>query len=99
VNSATGGIVTFKAAGQTGVSIAVGETAFVYFNGTDYVKVVGTATAGAAGGSNTQVQFNSSGVLAGSANMTFNGTTLTVNDLTDSSLTTGRVVYTTTGGN
>jgi hypothetical protein len=41
------------------------------------VKIVGTATAGAAGGSNTQVQFNSSGVLAGSANMTFNGTILT----------------------
>jgi hypothetical protein len=77
VNSATGGIVTFKASGQTGVSIAVGESAFVYYNGTDYVKLVGTATAGAAGGSNTQVQFNSSGVLAGSANMTFDGTTLT----------------------
>ena len=43
VNAATGGIVTFKAAGQTGVSIAVGESAFVYFNGTDYVKVAGTA--------------------------------------------------------
>jgi hypothetical protein len=51
VNAASGGIVTFKASGQTGVSIAVGETAFVYFNGTDYVKIVGTATAGAAGGS------------------------------------------------
>jgi len=76
VNAATGGIVTFKASGQTGVSIAVGESAFVYFNGTDYVKVSST-TSGAAGGSNTQVQFNSSGALAGSANMTFNGTTLT----------------------
>jgi len=32
-------IVTFKAAGQTGVSIAVGEKCFVYYNGTDYVKV------------------------------------------------------------
>ena len=42
VNAATGGIVTFKAAGQTGVSVAVGESAFVYFNGTDYVKVAGT---------------------------------------------------------
>jgi hypothetical protein len=31
--------VTFKAAGQTGVSIAVGEKVFVYYNGTDYVKV------------------------------------------------------------
>ena len=42
VNAATGGIVTFKAAGQTGVSVAVGESAFVYFNGTDYVKLAGT---------------------------------------------------------
>ena len=31
--------VTFKASGQTGVSIAVGEKVFVYYNGTDYVKV------------------------------------------------------------
>jgi len=76
VNAATGSTVTVKAATQPGVSIAVGETAFVYFNGTDYVKVSGTA-AGAAGGSTTQVQYNSSGVLAGSANMTFDGTTLT----------------------
>lgn len=35
-----------------------------------------TFTSGAAG-SNTQVQFNSSGAFAGSANLTFNGTTLT----------------------
>jgi hypothetical protein len=40
-----------------------------------------------------------SGLLTDSANMTFNGTTLTVNDLTDSSLTANRVVYATTGGN
>jgi hypothetical protein len=88
VNSATGGIVTFKASGQTGVSIAVGETAFVYYNGTDYVKVVGTATAGAAGGSNTQVQFNSSGVLAGDADLTFDGTTLSTAGLTASGTVT-----------
>jgi hypothetical protein len=78
VNSATGGIVTFKASGQTGVSVAVGETAFVYFNGTDYVKVVGTATAGAAGGSTTQVQYNNAGVLAGITGATTNGTALTL---------------------
>jgi hypothetical protein len=35
-----------------------------------------------AGGSDTQVQFNSSGNLAGSANLTFNGTALTANTLT-----------------
>jgi hypothetical protein len=37
-NAATGGTVTFKASGQTGVSVAVGERTFVYYNGTDYVK-------------------------------------------------------------
>jgi hypothetical protein len=46
VNAATGGIVTFKASGQTGVSIAVGESAFVYYNGTDYVKVSSTVATG-----------------------------------------------------
>jgi hypothetical protein len=34
--------VTFKASGQTGVSVAVGEKCFVYYNGTDYVKVSST---------------------------------------------------------
>jgi len=35
--------VTFKASGQTGVTIAVGEKCFVYYNGTDYVKIASTA--------------------------------------------------------
>ena len=78
VNAATGSTVTVKASGQTGVSIAVGETAFVYFNGTDYVKIVGTSTAGAAGGSTTQVQYNNAGVLAGITGATTNGTSLTL---------------------
>jgi hypothetical protein len=38
-NAATGGSVTFKAAGQTGVTVVVGEKCTVYYNGTDYVKV------------------------------------------------------------
>jgi hypothetical protein len=38
--------VTFKAAGQTGVSVAVGEKCFVYYNGTDYVKIAGTVNTG-----------------------------------------------------
>jgi hypothetical protein len=54
-NAATGSTVTFKAAGQTGISIAAGETCFAYYNGTDYIKVTSdlllggyttTATAG-----------------------------------------------------
>ena len=36
--------VTFKAAGQTGVTVAVGEKCFVYYNGTDYVKVASSLT-------------------------------------------------------
>jgi hypothetical protein len=42
VNAATGSTVTIKASGQSGVSVAVGETATVYFNGTDYVKSAST---------------------------------------------------------
>jgi len=77
LNNATGGSVTIKASGQTGVTIAVGDKALVAFNGTDYVRVGASA-----GGSDTQVQFNSGGNLAGSANLTFNGTALTANTLT-----------------
>lgn len=40
-NAATGGSVTFKATGGTGVTVAVGERTFVYYNGTDYVKAAG----------------------------------------------------------
>jgi hypothetical protein len=43
-NAATGGIVTFKAYGQTGVSVAVGEKCFVYYNGTDIVKASSSVT-------------------------------------------------------
>lgn len=71
INDATGGSVTIKASGQTGVTIAVGDKALVAYNGTDYVRVGASA-----GGSNTQVQYNSGGNLAGSANLTFDGTTL-----------------------
>lgn len=38
------------------------------------------------------------GLLSDSANMTFNGTRLTVADLADSGLTSGRVTYASTGG-
>jgi len=72
INDATGGSVTIRAGAGTGVTIAVGDKALVAYNGTDYVRVGASA-----GGSDTQVQFNSGGNLAGSANMTFNGTTLT----------------------
>ena len=55
--------VTFKAAGQTGVSVAVGEKCFVYYNGTDYVKVA-TSTGT---GSVTAVSVASTNGFAGSS--------------------------------
>jgi hypothetical protein len=89
INDATGGSVTIKASGQTGITVAVGDKALVAYNGTDYVRVGASA-----GGSTTQVQYNSSGNLAGSANLTFDGTTLTANDIIDSSLTASKPVFT-----
>jgi len=96
----------------TGVTIVKGESAVCAWNGSDFIKVSNTSGSGTftnltvtgsltlSGGTANQVQYlNGSKVLTGSANMTFDGTTLTVNDFADSSLTTGRVVYTTTGGN
>jgi len=56
----------------TGITVTSGDKALVAWNGTDFVRVGASA-----GGSNTQVQFNSSGNLAGSANLTFDGTILT----------------------
>ena len=85
--------VTVKASGQTGVTIPAGDKAFIAFNGTDYVRVGASA-----GGSDTQVQYNSSGNLAGSANLTFDGTKLTAAGIKDSALTSGRVTYATTSG-
>lgn len=86
--------VVIKGSATTGVTITAGDKALVAWNGSDFVRVGASA-----GGSNTQVQYNNNGNLAGSANMTFNGTRLTVNDFADSSLTAGRVTYATTSGN
>jgi len=54
--------VTFKAAGQSGVSIAVGEKAFVYYNGTDYVKVASSVADGVA-----TIDFGSTGLTPNTA--------------------------------
>jgi hypothetical protein len=89
INSGTGPIVIRGAGPTTGVTVAAGDKALVAWNGSDFVRVGASA-----GGAKTQVQFNSSGNLAGSANLTFDGTTLTANDLIDSSLTASKPVFT-----
>ena len=76
---------TTAAAVPTAGNLANGELAInitdgklYYKNNSGVVTLIAGATAGPAGGSTTQVQYNSSGVLAGSSNMTFDGTTLTL---------------------
>jgi hypothetical protein len=71
INQSNAAIV-FKGSATTGVTVATGDKALVAWNGSDFVRVGASA-----GGSNTQVQFNDNGNLAGSSNLTFNGTTLT----------------------
>ena len=71
-------------AAPTAGNLVNGELALNYNDGKLYYKdnagvvqvIAGKGGAGVAGGSNTQVQYNSSGSLAGSANFTYNGTTL-----------------------
>ena len=82
--------------GELAINITDGKLYYKDNGGT--VQVIATKATGTIGGSNTQVQYNSSGVLAGSANMTFNGTKLTVAGFLDSALTSGRVPYATTSG-
>lgn len=64
--------VVFKGSATTGVTISAGDRALVAWNGSDFIRI-----GAAAGGSNTQVQYNNNGGFAGSANLTFDGTTLT----------------------
>ena len=56
----------------TGVTVAAGDKALIAWDGVNFVRVGASA-----GGSNTQVQFNNSGNLGGSANLTWSGTVLT----------------------
>jgi len=68
---------------SNGVELAINATdgKLFYKDNGGTVQVLATKGTGSIGGSNTQVQYNSSGALAGSANLTFNGTTLTANTL------------------
>jgi hypothetical protein len=77
INTSATYTVTIRGVGPTtGIIIPASDRALVVWNGSDFVRVGSSA-----GGLNTQVQYNNSGNLAGSANLTFNGTTLTANTL------------------
>ena len=86
VNTATKRIYTKDSSG-TVVELGTNATSSTI----DQLTVVTSTTLSY--GTANQVQYlNASKLLVGSANLTFNGTTLVANDITDSSLTTGRVV-------
>jgi hypothetical protein len=84
------------------VKVPVGTTAqqptpvvgMVRYNSTlnqyeGYVNSAWVGLGGSAAGSNTQVQYNNSGVLAGSSALTFNGTTLATTTLQSTNLSDG----------
>jgi hypothetical protein len=60
------------AAGELAINLT--DEKLFFKNAAGTVKVLANTGPGNAGGSNTQVQFNSSGTLAGSANFVFDGT-------------------------
>jgi len=64
--------ITIQGTTGTGVTVAAGTRAIVAWDGTNFVNVGG----GSAAGSNTQVQFNSSGAFGASSALTWDGTTL-----------------------
>jgi hypothetical protein len=80
-NAATGGAVTFKASGQTGVSVAVGEKCAVYFNGTDYVKVASSVADGvtSVSGTGTVNGITLTGTVTSTGSLTLGGTLSGVN--------------------
>jgi hypothetical protein len=78
-NAATGSTVTFKASGQTGVSVAVGEECFVYYNGTDYIKVASSFISALSGtlspaNGGTGVANNAAMTVTGSGNFAYTRT-------------------------
>ena len=71
--------------------LAIGANTYVLTSNGTTASWVAPSGGGSPGGSTTQVQYNNAGAFAGSANMTFNGTTLTLaNDASISGLTVGR---------
>ena len=69
--------ITIQGATGTGVTVPAGTRAIVAWDGTNFVNVGG----GSAAGSNTQVQFNSSGAFGASANLTWDGTTFSASNV------------------
>ena len=79
--------VTFKAFGQTGITVAAGEKCTVYFNGTDYVKVASSVVDGV-----STISFGSTGLTPATATsgaVTVAGTLAVLNGGTGTTTSTG----------
>lgn len=79
------------ASGELAINTADGK--LFYKDSGGVVQVIATKGAGSIGGSNTQIQFNNSGALGGSASLTWDGTFLTAGSIKNSALTSGRVTF------
>jgi hypothetical protein len=77
INNGTDSTLRFTAgAGAATVDIATGKKSYIYVDGSDEVTTAVSDTP--PGGSNTQIQFNSSGAFGGSANFTWDGTNVQI---------------------
>ena len=79
-NNTSGGfaVTVDSLAGGSAVTIPAAQNTLVTCDGTASGMFLAINTSPAAAGSTTQLQYNSAGVLAGSSNFTFDGTTATI---------------------
>jgi hypothetical protein len=84
-------LVTYGNASYISIQAGTNQTPGV---ATSYWTVVVSGSGLAIGGTTTQVQYNNAGLLGGSANLTFNGTTLTTGGLSLKGSTSGTVTIT-----
>jgi hypothetical protein len=73
----SGATATISSGGATTVSIGTGSKNYVIVDPTT-TSVISAVPAANPGGSNTNVQYNNSGVFAGNTNFTYDGTTVTI---------------------
>jgi hypothetical protein len=89
VTSDTTGTLVIKTGATPTTAVTVSSAQVFDFANTP--TVAGSPIGASPGGSTTQVQYNNAGAFAGSANMTFSGTALTLtNDASISGLTVGK---------
>ena len=93
----SGATAVISSGGSTTVSIGTGSKNIVVIN-PSVTSVLTAVPSAVPGGSDTFVQFNSSGTFAGSSNLTFSGTTLAIQTATALNLTATTLSFTTATG-